>query len=421
MTFASPSGPPSPGPLAGLRIVEISSFVATPLCGLTLAQLGAEVIRVEPLGGAPDRGRWPVTDDGTSLYWNGLNPGKSAVEVDLFDPRGRQLVADLIISGGTGGGIVVSNSERWEELSYAALSTRRHDLVHVLLTGKSDGGTAVDYTVQAGTGFPLLTGPADHAAPVNHVVPTWDIASGLYLATGLLAAELQRRATGRGSEVRVALEDVALAAAGHLGYLADAQVRPGHERTCDGNFVYGSFGRDFTTADGERFMLVALTLRQWSDLLRVTGLGQTVDALGRALGADFSQEGDRFRHRVVLAGLVAEWFAQHDAAAVRAALGSTRLLWSPYRSFTELAADDARLLREHPLFGAVDQPGVGTLVAPGSPITMDGRRGAPSPAPVVGQHTYRVLAEALGLSQSELDGLAALGVVRARSPREAVA
>jgi len=59
-----------------MRVVELSSFVATPLCGLTLAQLGAEVIRVEPLGGGPDRSRWPLIDNGTSLYWNGLNPGK---------------------------------------------------------------------------------------------------------------------------------------------------------------------------------------------------------------------------------------------------------------------------------------------------------------------------------------------------------
>ncbi|NBM14196.1 CoA transferase [Streptomyces sp. GC420] len=408
-----------PGPLSGLRVVEVSSFVATPLCGLTLAQLGADVIRVEPLGGGPDRTRWPLTADGASLYWNGLNPGKRAVEVDLADPRGRRLVAELVVGGGPAGGILVTNVGRWDELTYRSLSSRRADVIRVQLMGRYDGGTAVDYTVQAGTGFPLITGPEGHGAPVNHVLPAWDLAAGLYLATGLLAAELRRRATGRGAEVRVALEDVALATAGQLGHLAQAQLRPEEERRADGNFVYGTFGTDFVTADGQRFMLVALTPRQWADLLQVTGLSATVDALGKALGADFADEGDRYRHRRVLAGLVAEWFARHDADQVREVLATTRLLWSPYRGFADLVADDASLLREHPLFETADQPGIGPLLVPGSPVTLDGRRGRAAPAPAVGQHTRQVLTEEGGLSTAEFDELVALGVVRRPAPREA--
>jgi 2-methylfumaryl-CoA isomerase len=409
------------GPLAGLRVVELSSFVATPLCGLTLGQLGAEIIRVEPMGGGPDRTRWPLDANGTSLYWNGLNPGKRAIEVNLADPRGRQLVADLVVGGGAGGGILVTNTERWPELTYENLSGRRADLVHVVLTGTHDGGIAVDYTVQAGSGFPHVTGPGEHAGPVNNVVPAWDFAAGLYLATGLLSAVLHRRSTGRGSQVRVALEDVALAAAGHLGYLADAQLGVGGKRTRDGNFMYGGFGRDFTSSDGRRFMVVALTPRHWGELLQMTGLAETVDVLGRALGTDFSDEGERYRHRAVLAGLVAEWFSRHDAAEVEEALAATRLLWSPYRTFAELAADDARLLRQRPLFATVDQPGVGRLVAPGSPIVVDGRRGGPEPAPLVGQDTRTVLAETLGLSENDLEALATSGIVRHSTPSDAVA
>lgn len=403
---------PPTAPLSGMRVVELSSFVATPLCGLTLGQLGAEVIRVEPVGGGPDRTRWPLAPDGASLYWNGLNPGKHALEVDLGDSRGRRLVSDLVVSGGPAGGILVTNTDRWDELSHAALSSRRADVIHVQLTGRRDGGTAVDYTVQAGTGFPLVTGPADRIAPVNHVLPAWDLATGLYLATGLLAAELRRRVTGQGAEVKVALEDVALAAAGHLGYLAQAQLQQDRPRTADGNFVYGSFGTDFITADGQRFMLVALTRRQWADLLRITGLQATVEELATVLGADFDDEGERYRHRMVLAALVAEWFARHPAQEVHEVLATTRLLWSPNRSFSDLAADDARLLREHPLFDTVEQPGIGTLVAPGSPISVDGRSGPPAPAPAVGQHTREVLATELGLSPVEIDELLAHGVVR---------
>ncbi|KRF21269.1 mesaconyl-CoA isomerase [Nocardioides sp. Soil797] len=398
--------------MAGLRIVEVSSFVATPLCGLTLAQLGAEVIRVEPIGGGPDRTRWPLTDDGTSLYWNGLNPGKQAIEVDFTSAEGRALVADLVADCG----ILVTNTERWPELTHAALSERRPDVITVLLTGKHDGGTAVDYTVQAGTGFPLVTGPAEHDGPVNHLLPAWDLAAGLYLSVGLLAAERRRVEVGEGSEVRVALEDVALAAAGHLGYLAEAMIHPGSDRTSDDNYVYGTFGRDFTTADGSRFMLVALTPRQWSDLRTMTGLGDVVDTLAGALGADFDDEGDRYRHRGVLAGLVAEWFERHTTAEVEAALAQTRILWSPYRTFADLVADDARILREHPLFGTVDQPGVGRLLAPGSPVYVDRSSGRPRPAPAVGEHTRDVLRGVLGLNAEAVTDLLASGVVRAPVP-----
>lgn len=409
------------GPLSGLRVVELSSYVATPLCGLTLAQLGAEVIRIEPIGGAADRTRWPVTADGTSLYWNGLNPGKRAVEIDMSNPRGRALVADLVVSGGSSGGILVSNTDRWPELTYEALRQRRADIVHVTLSGTHDGGIAVDYTVQAATGFTQITGPAEHAAPVNSVVPAWDFAAGLYLATGLLSAELHRRSSGLGSEVRVALEDVALAAGGHLGYLAEAQLGHAEERKRDGNYMYGGFGRDFTSADGQRFMVVALTTRHWSKLLQMTGLTSTLAALSEALGVDFTDEGERYRHRTVLAGLIAEWFGRQDGATVQAALESGRLLWSPYRSFAELAADDARILRDHPLFGTIEQPGVGTIVAPGSPITVDGLRAAPEPAPRIGQDTHNVLTSALGLSVGELNNLISEGLVRAASVPEPAA
>ncbi|MCW2628944.1 CoA transferase, partial [Mycobacterium sp.] len=94
-------------PLNGIRVVEISSFVAAPLCGMTLAQLGAEVIRVDPIGGAADYRRWPLAAGGTSIYWTGLNKGKRSVAVDLRSSEGQQLVARLIVEGD---GILLTNA-----------------------------------------------------------------------------------------------------------------------------------------------------------------------------------------------------------------------------------------------------------------------------------------------------------------------
>ncbi|MFF1737805.1 CoA transferase [Streptomyces sp. NPDC058247] len=385
-----PSGELSPqdGLLAGLRVVEISSYVATPLCGLALAQLGADVVRVEPLGGAADRTRWPLADSGTSLYWSGLNKGKRAVAVDMESAEDRRRVVDLIVQGGPC--VVVSNGDRYPEFGYEALSAQRPDVIHVLLRGCADGGAGVDYTVQAATGFPLITGAPGTTAPVNHVLPAWDIAAGLYLAVGLLAAERGRLVTGRGREITVALDDVAFATAGNLGYLAEAQVTS-HERAKSGNDVFGTYGRDFVTADGVRVMVVILTKRHWSKLLNATGMTAAFQGLAEALGIDFSSESDRYEHRGVISTLLARWFGGTSFEEAAKTLDGHRILWERYRSFEDLGSDGGAALRERDLFDVVDQPGVGPHLAPKSPIVVDGGRLDPRPAPSVGQHNADLL------------------------------
>ena len=181
-----------PGPtdvpiLAGLRIVELSAFVAAPLGGATLAALGADVIRVDPPGGGIDIDRWPL-HRGRSLYWAGLNQGKRSVVIDMRSEAGQRQVAGLIAAPGEGGGIVLTNLPVKGWSSYVELSKLRRDLIMVVITGDRDGGTAVDYTVNAALGFPRLTGPEDHDGPVNHVLPAWDGMTGFLAALAILAA-----------------------------------------------------------------------------------------------------------------------------------------------------------------------------------------------------------------------------------------
>src|ERR1700739_3123801 len=105
-------------PLGGLTVVEVSSFVAAPLCGMTLNQLGAQVIRVDPIGGASDVQRWPLAESGTSIYRTGLNKGKRPATIDLRSAEGQELIQRLIVEGD---GIVVTNAVLpW--LSYDRLS-----------------------------------------------------------------------------------------------------------------------------------------------------------------------------------------------------------------------------------------------------------------------------------------------------------
>ncbi|MDT5256258.1 MAG: 2-methylfumaryl-CoA isomerase [Mycobacterium sp.] len=383
-------------PLSDLTVVEVSSFVAAPLCGMTLSQLGAQVIRVDPIGGASDVQRWPLAADGTSIYWTGLNRGKRSATIDLRSAEGQELVQRLIVEGD---GIVVTNAAGLSWLSHDQLAATRSDVIHVQLLGRGDGSTGVDYTVNAGIGFPLVTGPAEHAGPINHVLPAWDVCCGLYAALAVVAAVRRRDQAGLGARISLALEDVALATAGNLGLLTEPQIN-GTQRQRLGNSIYGQYGQDFTSRDGVAFMVVTLTGRHFRDLVEVTGTGAAVSALAEALGVDFGSEGDRYRYRDALSGLFATWFADHTAELITAALSNTTVLFERYRSFAEVAA--APKVTANPLFSRLRQPGVGDYFAPGMPAAFDGAHPGAAPAPTLGQDTADVLAERLGLTTADV-------------------
>ncbi|MGN0099396.1 MAG: CoA transferase [Dietzia sp.] len=385
-------------PLDGIRVVEVSSFVASPLCGLTLAQLGAEVIRVDPVGGAADVDRWPVAPDGTSIYWTGLNRGKASVTLDLRSDAGRQSLRDLVTEPGAGGGILVTNSAGRDWMSHDVLSAVRPDVITLELLGRRDGRPAVDYTVNASLGFPAITGQGDAQSSgrgagqgvgrvVNHVLPAWDVAAGLHAALAVVAAVRDRERTGRGRHIVLPLDDVALATAGTLGYLTEPQL-DGSSRPAVGNHVYGTFGTDFTTSDGGRFMIVALTTRHFHDLARLTGSREAVDALETATGADFSTEADRYSYREVLAALFARWFSAHTTDEVARALSESVVLHQRYRTFAEVVSDGD--LEANPLFSRLDQPGIGPYLAAAHPATFDGAHLTTGPAPRLGADTDRL-------------------------------
>ena len=384
--------------LAGISVVEVSSFVAAPLCGMTLSQLGAQVIRVDPIGGASDVQRWPLSAEGTSIYWTGLNKGKRSATIDLRSLEGQDLVRRLIVEGD---GIVVTNAVLpW--LNYDALAAKRSDVIHVQLLGRGDGSTGVDYTVNAAVGYPLVTGPADHSGPINHVLPAWDVSCGLYAALAVVSAVRRRDQSGMGARITLALEDVALATAGNLGLLTEPQVN-GTQRERLGNAIYGQYGQDFTSRDGVAFMVVLLTGRHFRDLVDVTGAGTAVAALAEALGVDFNTEGDRYRYRDVLSGLFATWFADRTASEITAALSDTTVLFERYRTFAEVVEDPK--VTANPVFSRLQQPGVGDYRAPALPIAFDGIHPTSGPAPALGQDTADVLVEGLGLTRADIERL----------------
>ncbi len=401
----------SGGILSGLRVVEGSAFVAAPLGGMTLAQLGADVIRFDQLGGGLDHGRWPLAANGESLFWAGLNKGKRSLQLDLHSPRGRELATALIAAPGDGGGLFLTNFPARGWLSYEALRAQRADLVMVALTGNPDGTSEVDYTVNPATGFPWATGPRNLAEPLNSVLPAWDVAMGTLATTGLLAAERHRTRTGEGQLVKLALSDVAFAMVGNLGRIAQARLGARDEAK-DGNYLYGAFGHDFATRDGRRVMVVALTARQWHALRDATAIGEACDRLEQVTGHDLDTETGRFEARDLLAALLRPWFAERDLAQVRAAFAGTGVSWGPYQTFRQLIDEDPRASTANPLFEQVEHPGVGSYPMPGSPLDFGALPRLPvERAPQLGEHTEEILADVLGLSPTEIGRLHDDGVV----------
>lgn len=394
-------------PLEGLTVVEGSAFVAAPSGGMTLAQLGADVIRFDRIGGGIDHRRWPLTPDGASLYWNGLNKGKRSLAVDLGDPEAQDLVAELV--GRAGNFLTNFPAVGW--LSYESLRQRGDGLVMVAITGNHDGTTAVDYTVNCAVGYPSVTGHADDPRPVNNVVPAWDLVCGQMAAVGLLAADRRRILEGVGDLVTLALSDVALATVSMLGSLAEAQLL-GTQREAIGNDLYGAYGSDFPTGDGRRVMVVAISSKQWRGLQSATGTTDAVEALADELGVDFVDEGERYLARDRLGGLFGPWFAARTLAEVASGLDAEGVCWGPYRTFIEMVDEDQRCSTVNPLFADLDQPGVGRHLVCGSPLAFAGVEGrGAATAPRLGEHTEQVLADDLGLGATEIGSLVDRGVV----------
>jgi 2-methylfumaryl-CoA isomerase len=398
--------------LKGLRIVEGASFVAAPLCGLTFVQLGADVIRFDPIGGGPDFRRWPLAPSGSSLYWEGLNKGKRSIAINLARPEGRELAIALVTAPGPNAGYFVTNYPANGFLAHAALRARRADLISVRVTGSSDGRTAVDYTVNCAAGYPQMTGPVGTQDPINHVLPAWDIASGLTAAVSLLAAAHRRATTGDGGEVQVPLSNVAFGMLSTLGNIGEVAVS-GLDRPRFGNALFGSFGRDFGTADGRRLMIVAITRRQWTALVEVLDIAAPVAALEQRHGVDFAaDDGIRFDHRDELFAIVDACMVTRRLDDWAAAFDRAGVCWGEYQSVRAALQQDARVSTANPLFERISHPSGETYIAAGFPgILPETARRPLMPAPALGAQTDEILAGELRLSESEIGRLHDAGLV----------
>ena len=394
------------GPLNGMRVIEGSAFVAAPSGGMTLAQLGAEVIRFDPIGGGLDYKRWPLTDDGHSLYWAGLNKGKKSIQIDFRSEQGKELLVELIRAPGEDSGYFLTNFPATGWLSYESLSATREDLIMLNIVGNHDGSTALDYTVNSAMGYPSVTGPEGYDGVINHVLPAWDIVCGQTAAMGLLAAGRHRDRTSEGQLIKLALSDVALSAVAALGHIAEAQIL-NSERERIGNELYGALGRDYTTSDGKKVIAVAITKKQWQALCSACEMTEVMEQLEDQEGLDLSgNEGDRFKARAKIHPHIQAWCQRNSFDEVQRIWNDLGVCWGPYQTFKELVENDQRASEANPMFTAINQVGIGEYLTPGSPLDFKGMgRSTPLPAPGLGEHTTEILADILQLSDTEIGRL----------------
>ncbi len=399
--MTSPARPEHPAaPLAGVRIVDLSRVLAGPYATMVLADLGADVIKVErPDGGDETRSWGPPFAGGESAYYLSVNRNKRSCAIDLSVPEGRDLALDLC----AGAHAVVENFREGgaERLGVGEAQVRavNRSVVYCSITGfgsdrRPTGRPGYDFVAQAESGLMSITGPAD-GDPHKVGVALVDVLAGLHAATAVAAA----LRSGEGAQIEVPLIDSALAG---LVNVAQSMLITGAEPERHGN-AHPSIVpyEDFATASG-RLAVAAPNDGLFRRLCSAIGLGELADD-GR-----YATNPDRVRNRSELIPTLARAFARRSADEWVEALGVAGVPAGKVRSVPE--ALEAAAAAGGPATHRLQHPTAGDLDLVRSPIRTGAGQRPPSPPPLLGQHSAEVLAE-LGRTEAEIDDLAARGVI----------
>lgn len=399
--------------LAGVRILDLSRVLAGPWATQMLGDLGAEIIKVERPGAGDDTRAWgpPWLKDEAgnetteSAYYLSANRGKKSVTIDLATPEGADLVRRLARKSD----VVVENyklgSLKKYGLDYETLSAADPRLIYCSITGFGQDGprapqAGYDLMIQALSGFMSITGEAD-GSPQRAGVAIVDVMTGLHAVIAILAALNQRHATGKGQRIDLALFDVALSVLANqsMSYLVSGEA-PGRLGNAHPSVVpYQSFA----TADGD----IILAIGNDAQFARFAALGGRPDL---ATDVRFVTNGARVRNRAQLIPIFADIIARRTTADWVAALEAASIPHGPINTLAEAFADRQAVHRgivqrvPHPLGGSAPQV-ASPLKLSASPV-----EGGAAP-PLLGQHSSEVLADLLGMSGEDIEGLAARGVI----------
>jgi crotonobetainyl-CoA:carnitine CoA-transferase CaiB-like acyl-CoA transferase len=405
------------GPLTGIRILDLSRVLAGPWCTQTLADLGAEVIKIERPGSGDDTRSWGPpyardaagSDTAESAYFLSANRGKKSVTVDMADPQGERIIralaekSDVLIEN-----FKVDGLKKYG-LDYATLSALNPRLIYCSISGFGQTGPyrdrpGYDFMIQALGGLMSITGEPDGrpgGGPVKVGVAVADLFSGLYASVGILAALNGRNATGRGEHIDVSLLDVqvAMLANQSLNFLTSG-VAPTRLGNAHPNIVPYEV---FKTTDGH----IVLAVGNDTQFARYCALAGQSEL---SVDARFATNPERVKHRSVLVPIVTALMQQQTTAWWLEHLNAASVPCGPVNSIEDVFADahvQARGLR-------LDLPhsAAGTVPSVAAPIRFGGNRHtATNGPPTLGEHTEDVLTELLGLSVSEVAALHAAGIV----------
>jgi crotonobetainyl-CoA:carnitine CoA-transferase CaiB-like acyl-CoA transferase len=387
-------------PLSGVRVVDLSRVLAGPYCTMVLADLGADVVKVErPEGGDETRAWGPPFAGGEAAYYLSVNRGKRSCAIDLSQPEGRELAlelcarADAVIEN-----FKVGGADRLG-VGYEQVRERNPRVVYCSITGfgserEPPGRPGYDFVAQAETGLMSITG-AEDGPPYKVGVALVDVLTGLHAATAVLAA----LHGGAGGAIEVPLLDSGLAG---LVNVAQNALITGGEPARYGNAHPNIVPyQDFETGSG-RIAVAAANDGLFRAFCRVLGLDELA-ADGR-----FATNAARVEHRDSLVPLLAERLRERPAEEWIAELDGAGVPVGKVRTVPDALAAAAGAGRPATL--TVQHPSAGPLELVASPI-WGATNPAPMPPPLLGQHTAEVLGE-LGRSDEELAALAQRGVVR---------
>jgi crotonobetainyl-CoA:carnitine CoA-transferase CaiB-like acyl-CoA transferase len=385
-----------PGPLAGLRVLELARILAGPWAGQILADLGADVVKVERKGAGDDTRGWgppfvPAADGGHlgSAYFHGTNRGKRSIELDFEDAEGQRLVrklaarSDILIENFKVGGLKKFG------LDYASLAAECPRLIYCSVTGFGQTGphasrAGYDLMAQGIGGFMSLTGTAD-GEPTRAGVPVADIFTGVYSVVGILAAVTERERTGRGTLVDTALVDsqVGVLANQALNFLVSGNV-PKRQGNSHPNIVPYQV---FPVADGH-IIIATGNDSQYVKLCTVLGAPEL------AQQAEYRDNTGRLAHREVLIGRLTELTRRMKRDDLLAKLEAVGVPAGPINELDQVFADPQVIDRGMRLELKSAAAKGGTIPGVRTPIMIGGRPMASErPSPRLGEHTAEILRE----------------------------